>query len=525
MLQGNREKLVITVSGNKVPREQVRRIKGEFYEIGKDCHNIRSPKGERLWYRVSSGKIGYKVDTDSWDLLQNIHNLGLSEGVYNKNGEKGYFAMNKYKNVYISESFGGRSITLCYNSSIARSLGYEENPHNGLFIKTANLSEKDLKVLKEKGLYRYPNIKLNYGANDGSSTFTELNVLYNDNISNIKVEDRTTEISKIFGNLSFGLEFETCRGVVPVRYLGDLGLVPLRDGSLRDSEGREPYEYTTVPLRGAPGLQTLKSITEKLSTYCDINEKCSLHVHIGGFKVSQKMILALYILSYNLQEEFLSMMPLYKADPQKYLGSSKNYCKMLPDLGIHKNNINAKDEEDVDQKTLKYFNKLFSWTTDNIVSEMNRDYNLKSFNHPKGAKWNQEARYHHINLVPTIFSRTGTIEFRLHTPTTNFTKTINWLFICNALVRFAQNNIDGLIDGKFNSITLKDVLEGYSHEFDDTISKNSEGENVFNYLNDYVNFRKDIFSKNPADVMGTSTIEFENDASFTFRNTKMNNLF
>jgi len=63
-------------------------------------------------------------------------------------------------------------------------------------------------------------------------------------------------------------------------------------------------------------------------------------------------------------------------------------------------------------------------------------------NHPQDPhgehKWMINSRYHIINLVPFLFGKRGTIEFRVHPPTLNPIKAINWLFICNAILKFAN---------------------------------------------------------------------------------------
>tara|TARA_R110000850_G_scaffold1714_22_gene9250 strand:- start:54 stop:1625 length:1572 start_codon:yes stop_codon:yes gene_type:complete len=521
-LRGNREKTVTTAAGNIVPREGVRRIKGEFYEVDKECFRIKSPKGELYWYRVASGKIGYVVEKNAWDLLSRILDSEerMIQGVYHEGPDLGYFPQKKDTTVFLYSKVGTK--TPCYSEEVATSLGYIQSKNNSYFMHP---NEFKLSEITRKAVYRYKELKINYGANEGSTTFVNINNKYGKAYKNIKVSDNTTELYKMLGNLTFGIEFETCNGVVPVRKLGALGLVPLKDGSLRDAEGREPYEYTTVPLQGPRGLETIKNITKELTEYCEVNEKCSLHVHLGGFERTEKMILALYMLSYTVQKEFLAMMPGYKIDPVRSIGSSKNYCQMLPDLGLRANNIFVdNDSNNVKERTRTFFNKIFSWTTDNKLSAMDANYNLTSYNHPSGAKWNQHARYHHINFVSPIFSRSGTLEFRLHPPTTNFTKTINWLMICASLIKFAQNNTDDIIKGKYDKITLSDLVAGYKNDFGN-VPPSKRREEVATYLQNYIKFRIDLFKPSNKDILGKKSIEFEKDAAFTFKDKELDNLF
>lgn len=48
--------------------------------------------------------------------------------------------------------------------------------------------------------------------------------------------------------------------------------------------------------------------------------------------------------------------------------------------------------------------------------------------------------YFLLNTIPFIWGPTGTFEWRIHPPTQNLDKIVNWLFICNAIVRFADNH-------------------------------------------------------------------------------------
>lgn len=535
-LKGNRTNYVTTVTGKKVDRNNTRRIKGEFYECGVDCHRIESPGGKMMWYRVNSGKIAYFANKNKWDLISTIEEIpGATRGILNENGDLGYFIFDSFSNVYLSDNYYGKNRdipisdqTICINADVAKRLGYQEDISTGRFYKKENLSTAALTAINTKRLNKYKNIRLNYGANEGSNTFLQINSLYNDKNNKIEIEERTAEVSKIFGNLSFGVEFETCNGTIPERLLGNLGLVPLRDGSLRKENGEEPYEYTTVPLYGAKGLQTLKNICEELTKRCEVDKTCSLHVHMGSFERTEEMILAMYILAYSLQEEIISAMPPYKSDPMKYLGSSKNYCARLESLGLDKNTIYSNEtatKAEINAATLKEFNRIFSFLTDGVLAEPNRDYNMTSFNHPKGAKWHQHARYHLINFVPTVFSRSGTVEFRLHPPTVNFTKTINWLFICNAFVRFAEANKQAIIAGKLSKVTLADIISGYTTDFGNNIYEDKVGKQISDYLQIYIDERKKMFAADYKNKNYLGTGEFEQDPSYRFTDGNMNTIF
>ena len=66
--------------------------------------------------------------------------------------------------------------------------------------------------------------------------------LFNNNVQNL---------SLLFKDLTFGLEFETTNGIIPSSKLNCLPLLPLRDGSING------LEYVTIPLQGVKGLQAV----------------------------------------------------------------------------------------------------------------------------------------------------------------------------------------------------------------------------------------------------------------------------
>ena len=59
-----------------------------------------------------------------------------------------------------------------------------------------------------------------------------------------------------------------------------------------------------------------------------------------------------------------------------------------------------------------------------------------------------------------FFSPRKTLEFRAHQATFNEVKVVNWLFICNAILKYAEIYSKELLSGEAN-ITLRDVLDIY----------------------------------------------------------------
>lgn len=75
--------------------------------------------------------------------------------------------------------------------------------------------------------------------------------------------------------------------------------------------------------------------------------------------------------------------------------------------------------------------------------------------------------YYILNFVPFLWGGSGTLEFRVHPPTQNADKVINWLFICNSILRFAHDNQMEIISDDYNMrpISLEYILNSvYSQE-------------------------------------------------------------
>lgn len=520
-----RNAVVTTISGKEVDRKDARLINGNFYEVNKDCFIV---EGSEKWQRIDNGKIAYDYENSKYAFIQLLESAGYVKG-FADSEEVVYFRDSPYDTVSVFPSFKRGSPVFCRNKDIALKLGYVEHLGTGNYYKKANLTLSELKNCNKKSINFYDDKKINYNANEHSSTFIETVRSYNSRDNVINIDERTRLVSKILGNYSFGFEFETSDGFVPSRICNKLGLVPLKDGSLRHN-GKEPYEYTTIPLSGERGLETLKSICKELTDRCEFSQQCSLHLHVGldTFGTNMEFLIALYILSYKLQGEFFNMFPDYKKDPQKHLGTEKNYCKGLKSLGLLSNDIyhSTNTKEDISNKILENFNKIFAFLCDNQVQVMDSKYNLHTFRHPQGeTKWNRNSRYYHINFMNTVFSPTRTVEFRLHTPTFSFVKSSNWLFICVAMIRYAKQYTKEITSRSIEP-TLTSVLQGYYNFFGELKQIDPNSKEIADYLVAYCNFRKESMKEASlkADIMGR-TIEFEGDKNFEFSNGILKSIY
>jgi len=508
------------------PREETRYIKADnkYYLPGITCFRIKHSDGSLKWHRWNNGKIGYNVVNNSWDLINNLENNSeLIKGIYNESGQFGYFHLNPFKNVYLVETPLEQlsAATICINEDIAVKLGYIESLKDGVWINKNSVTPSLLMKLSTKSVFKYNHTNITYNADENNSTFLNTIAEFKKNSHLIQPTGKTCEAAKLLDNYTFGFEIETSNGTIPKNLIGPLGLVPLKDGSLRDERGVEPYEYTTIPLTGEKGLEAIRLISQELEKRCEFNDKCSVHIHISGIKnITEEFCIALYKLTYNIQEEIYSMFPMYKSRPDMYIKNyHKNYCQKLQNLGLGNaefyNNVN----KTVFKKNIKRdFDYLYHFLSDGTVSKTDDKYNLNSFIHPKGQtqKWNLGARYYHMNLVPFVFSRKRTVEWRLHTPTMNFCKLSSWLFICSAILKFTEVNQNQILTDTIK-YDLNTILNGYINNFGLSTYRDEYGEFVSRFLIDYCNMRKEAMkeSNEKGDGFGYN-IEFKGDKRFNF---------
>lgn len=92
--------------------------------------------------------------------------------------------------------------------------------------------------------------------------------------------------------------------------------------------------------------------------------------------------------------------------------------------------------------------------------------------------------YKIINVIPLIWGPSGTVEYRVHPPTLHPDKVLNWLFICNAITKYAYIHREYISNfGTLSNIDLSSILETcYSSK-------------LSNLLNSYVDFRKTYMKK------------------------------
>jgi len=414
---------VKTVSGKVLPRIKCRFINNSYYEIDVDCFLMQDGK----WHRKNNGKIEFDHEFGKYVLIEQSSMLnGIIGFAKNGNPEIGYFSANPAKNV---EVFTKQYGTLkCINEDLPLMGGYKECVSSGIFYP----NDAAINFTKK-------NIDNRYSFNLEYSSAPKLKVFGGSHAENYKKQNNiVSPFFKELGATSFGFEFETENGFIPERHLFRNGLIPLRDGSLRH-DGIEPYEYTTIPLRGENGVSTLIDDVALLQKHTTIGHRCALHLHLGGFESTKELVIAMHKVMIRIQDEVYSMFPPnYKFTSQNGF-KSKDYCAPIK-------NIKFAKTDTIDMK----FDRL-------LTHYAGGPYNFRGFNrenHPMDRsnehKWNVNLRYYLLNSIPFIWGPTGTFEFRVHQPSHNLDKIINWLFICNAIVRFADNHKLEIVTDSYN---------------------------------------------------------------------------
>jgi len=451
-------KIVTTFDGTKAPRRKCRHIHGKYYEMNRQCFKV----GEK-YNRINNGKITLDHENRKYVLKGTT---GLTYGVVGRNDDDswkyGYFSPNITKNVRLEPK--GMSGERCLSEDIATKLGYAEVISTGDFIDLKQYRGSEKKDVQEyitqkktqpREFYSFP---IHYGAAPLIRTFDEYFKYFEPSGRHIP-----RNIEHNIRRFTFGIEYETARGTIPERLLYKNGLIACRDGSIGG------FEYVTIPMSGRKGLQAIQNQCELLQKYCVMDHLCSLHIHLGGYPISKESVVAIYRLLVQLQDELYTMFPHHYRDTSYF--KRMNYCGSLKAVGMASGIEGA-------------FERIYEILTNGS----SRFHGFNGDPHPMDTsgehKWNISPRYKWASLIPLIFGGRNTVEFRMHTPTKNPDKVINWLFIISAILSYAMDNMDELTKPRLSkNVNLMNIIQTtYS---DSSMSKT---------LCDYINYRKKQFS-------------------------------
>ena len=490
-------KVVKTVTGKLEYKANCRKIKDAYHILGEDCHFVNN-----TWYRVESGMIVKNYTTDKWILKSEAKNLvnGVV-GMDKDNFVLGYFQPNPIENVEVQDSNTGARYMAMNLAVIPNSI---EHISTGLYLVNSGASVA-LDARKIRNCM--DNKNKGYNIEDNADEYSSKVKVFN--AYKLPINRDVAKYSKLLGDITFGLELECIRGYLPNNIQYQTGTVVCRDGSLHDADGSQGPEFTTIPLTGAKGVQAVINLCKELTKRTHIDKHCSLHVHIGNVPTSRLFLVSLYKLGTMIQDELFSIFPYYKNDEREYAGKDKNYCQKLQ--VIQKNSLKHMDKEYYTPYVNDGYYRIFNFLSGGKAFPC-KNINRTNKHHPKQHKWERHARYYWLNLMNTIFSTRNTVEFRLHSGTTNAQKSITWLFICNAIVKTAIARSGDILSGK--KLTLNDVLSYYLN------SKTSAGIEMYEYLFEFVRLRKEYFLNDfkKGDYMSPAEITEDKGFHYTINN-------
>lgn len=452
---------VITASGKRVPKSSCCTIDGEFY-----IKEEEAVKVGLSWFKKDDPRIFYDYETLSWRKTRGVN---ICTGVVGYSGSKkimGSFEVNHQKNIIVNElnSSGNISNRVIYLNKSLLGDKVRFNKNLGIWEDYAKVSPVIAKIdsffSQSKGIGNYDySFTQEYSSSKHMDMFMRVERNLNDLPHSVAINK--SDLAQ-FGPFSFGLEFETSMGKISQADCFSYGLIPLRDGSIKG------IEYTTIPMDGEAGFKLLINQIKLMQESAEFDRDCSLHVHLGGFPVESRQLWALYKLLVIIEPRIAEIMPKYAFNTSRFKSKGKDYCLPLRKFGS--------------------FEDYYCYCSGD---RMRFDGNLR-YPHPLDqedrAKWNIHARYVWANLINMLFKTKGkTVEFRVHAPTFNIQKIINWLFICSGILQYALKNKDSLLSSRIASstITLEDlIINVYSGRVKDQLLSYIESRrNLFNLLN------------------------------------------
>lgn len=157
-------------------------------------------------------------------------------------------------------------------------------------------------------------------------------------------------------------------------------------------QGEEPVECVSPILQGAAGMDSLKSVCEALNEVgARVNRSTGLHVHFDASGITDVHFCRIVKNYRQIERAIDSFMPVSRRADNNF------FCKSL--------------------KTLQYLQGIES-----------RDRLIRAI----------DTRYYKVNVL--AFQRHGTIEFRQHGGTTDFTKIERWIFFLRKLIAYSEKN-------------------------------------------------------------------------------------
>ena len=187
----------------------------------------------------------------------------------------------------------------------------------------------------------------------------------------------------------------------------------------------ESFEVVSPILIGADGLRQLKLVCEALEECgAKVNKSCGVHVHFdaNNMEVADfKNLFKNYARSEKVIDSFI---------PHSRRGNNNTYCKSV----LQKYRTLTKTETMID--------------TCHSVEDMD-------------TVINNGNRYKKVNLKS--YFRHGTVEFRQHSGTIEYTKIRNWILFLHSLVAYSQKG--KLVDKNNPLASIKKIIKNENYTY------------------------------------------------------------
>lgn len=181
--------------------------------------------------------------------------------------------------------------------------------------------------------------------------------------------------------------------------------------------GGQAFEIVSPILKGQEGLNQLKTVCLAMSGLnVKINKSCGLHVHFDASTIEDQQLRNLLINYIRYEPVIDSLMAPSRRANNNY------YCQSL----------------------ISYENNILSLepTKANLITTIS-------------------SRYHKVNLKS--LPRHGSIEFRQHSGTINYTKIENWILFLHNLIQYSKFKQINRINATFESLKKINQPEVYNY--------------------------------------------------------------
>jgi hypothetical protein len=262
----------------------------------------------------------------------------------------------------------------------------------------------------------------------------------NDIIYNADPLFRPSKSFKLTGGkkYTFGVEVETSAGWVPKNTLQKHELTCVGDRSCGAGE------YVTGVLHGDRGIELLKKQVKSIARNCTVDNRCSVHVHIGGVNFTKYHGIYAVKLGASIEEDLYKICPPSRTPDMKYCHGIKRYEAI--NLDNYKDWLGA----------FIFGNNEYNMTTEDIKNGKFRlnERDRRLFEREL-FRW-CAGRYKWLNLVNMLtVSRFDTLEIRIFAGSTNFTKIYNYVLMSMAFMWCVENAPGPIMRGE---MTLKKMI-------------------------------------------------------------------